>query len=234
MFRLFDQLESVEMHNNIIVANGGSGPNVMRADASEFMWVNGTNIAGSNNLVMNGATNVPSQWNGTINSASAGLVNLTSDPRPVAGSPVVGAGKATPAGPAGFAFPNGLWPPAFHPPLQALIPAGSAAARPSDAAIDIGAFELGGATTGTGGAAGGGGSGRRVAAAARVARARAERQERPGQRGAVAPVRVARERAVASAAGRARPAEPARHRRADARALSPTAPRLGRCSRALC
>ena len=158
VFRLFDQLESVEMHNNIIVANGGSGPNVMRADATEFMWVNGTNIAGSNNLVMNGATNVPSQWNGTVNSASAGLVNLTSDPRPIAGSPVVGAGKATPAGPAGFPFPNGLWPPAFHPPLQALIPAGSAAARPSDAAIDIGAFELGGATTGTGGAAGGGGS----------------------------------------------------------------------------
>ena len=158
VFRLFDQLESVEMHNNIIVANGGSGPNVMRADATEFMWVNGTNIAGSNNLVMNGATNVPSQWNGTVNSASAGLVNLTSDPRPVAGSPVVGAGKATPAGPAGFPFPNGLWPPAFHPPLQALIPAGSAPARPSDAAIDIGAFELGGATTGTGGAAGGGGA----------------------------------------------------------------------------
>ena len=25
------------------------GPNVMRADAGEFMWVNGTNIAGSNN-----------------------------------------------------------------------------------------------------------------------------------------------------------------------------------------
>jgi hypothetical protein len=158
VFRLFDQLESVEMHNNVIVANGGSGPNVMRADASEFMWVNGTNIAGSNNLVMNGATNVPSQWNGTVYSASAGLVDLTSDVRPVAGSPVVGAGKASPAGPAGFSFPNGLWPPAFHPPLRALIPAGTAAARPSDAAIDIGAFELGGATTGTGGAAGGGGS----------------------------------------------------------------------------
>ena len=49
VFRLFDQLESVEMHNNIIVTSGSAGPNVMRAAASEFIWVNGTNIAGSNN-----------------------------------------------------------------------------------------------------------------------------------------------------------------------------------------
>ena len=46
-------------------------------------------------------------------SASPGLVNLTSDPRPAAGSPVVGAGKANPTGPAGFPFPNALWPPRF-------------------------------------------------------------------------------------------------------------------------
>src|SRR4029079_7662822 len=88
-----------------------------------------------------------------------GLTSLTSDPRPTAGSPVVGAGRANTAGPTGFAFHSPLWPPAFHPPLQALIPVGSAAARPSDAAIDIGAFELGATTTGTGGTGGGGGTG---------------------------------------------------------------------------
>ena len=88
MFRLFDQLESVEMHNNVIVTNGTGGPNVMRANAGEFMWVNGTNIAGSNNWVMTGATNIPTQWTGTITGASPGLINLTSDPRPITGSPV--------------------------------------------------------------------------------------------------------------------------------------------------
>ena len=41
VFRLFDELESVEMHNNVIVTSGSGGPNVMRADADEFMWVNG-------------------------------------------------------------------------------------------------------------------------------------------------------------------------------------------------
>ena len=95
MFRLFDELESVEMHNNVIVTNGTGGPNVMRANAAEFMWVNGVNISGSNNWVMNGATNIPTQWTATIMGASPGLTNLTSDPRPAAGSPVIGAGNAT-------------------------------------------------------------------------------------------------------------------------------------------
>jgi hypothetical protein len=161
VFRLFDQLESVEMHNNVIVTNGGGGPNVMRAAAAEFMWVNGTNIAGSNNWVMTGASNVPTQWTGTLMGASPGLANLTSDPRPMTGSPVVNAGAANPAGPAGFPFPSPLWPPAFHPPLQALMAVGSATARPSDATIDDGAFELGATTAGTGGTTGGGGAGGR-------------------------------------------------------------------------
>jgi len=160
VFRLFDQLESVEMHNNVIVTNGTGGPNIMRAAAGEFMWVNGTNIAGSNNWVMTGATNVPTQWTGTLMGNSPGLTNLTSDPRPiVSSSAVVNAGAANPAGPAGFPFPVPLWPPAFHPPLQALIAVGSAMARPSDATIDDGAFELGATTTGTGGTTGGGGQG---------------------------------------------------------------------------
>ena len=161
VFRLFDQLEGVEMHNNVIVTNGTGGPNVMRAAAGEFTWVNGTNIAGANNWVMTGATNIPTQWTGTVMGNSPGLTNLTSDPRPAAGSPVINAGAANPAGPAGFPFPSPLWPPAFHPPLQALIAVGSAMARPADATIDDGAFELGATAAGTGGTSGGGGAGGR-------------------------------------------------------------------------
>jgi hypothetical protein len=159
VFRLFDELESVEMHNNIITIDGTGAPNVMRAASGEFMWVNGANIAGSNNWVTTGASNVPTQWTGTVTGTSAGLSNLTGDVRPVAGSRVVGAGIASPVGPAGFPFPNPLWPPGFHPPLRALIPVGSAMARPASGTIDIGAFEQGPATTGAGGAGGSAGAG---------------------------------------------------------------------------
>ena len=66
VWRLFDGLESVEMHNNVIVVNGTGGPAIVRAASGDFMWVNGTNIAGSNNWIASGATAVPSQWTGTI------------------------------------------------------------------------------------------------------------------------------------------------------------------------
>ena len=35
---------------------------------------------------MTGATNVPTQWTGTVTGTSPGLVNLTGDPRPMAGA----------------------------------------------------------------------------------------------------------------------------------------------------
>ncbi|MRR09831.1 hypothetical protein EG831_07120, partial [bacterium] len=64
VFRCFDTLESVEMHNNVFYRSGG-GVNLMRTvDAG---WVHDTAvIAGSNNWVYQGAANVPAQWTGTI------------------------------------------------------------------------------------------------------------------------------------------------------------------------
>jgi hypothetical protein len=158
VFRLFDELESVEMHNNVFTSASGA-PNIMRADPSEFKWVDGTNIAGSNNWIKTGATNVPSQWTGSVMGSSPGLTNMTSDPRPVAGSPLIDAGDPSPASLAGFPFPNPLWPPAFQPPLEMLIAAGSAIPRPSDGKIDIGAFEFGTSSSGTGGTSGATGTG---------------------------------------------------------------------------
>jgi hypothetical protein len=43
--------------------------------------------------------------------------------------------------PPGSPFPNPLAAPLFHPPQAALIPVGTAAPRPVDGFIDIGAFE---------------------------------------------------------------------------------------------
>jgi hypothetical protein len=159
VWRLYDELESVEMHNNVIVVNGTGGPTIMRAVAGDFTWVSGTNIAGSNNWIASGAAAVPAQWTGTITGTSPGLANLTADVRPVAGSPLLDAGAANVAGPTGFAFPSPLWPPAFHPPLQTLPALGTAAARPVGGPIDIGAFEVLGAGGGAGGAGGTGGTG---------------------------------------------------------------------------
>jgi hypothetical protein len=74
IFRLFDELESVEMHNNVIVVNGAGAPNVMRANSTEFVWVGGTRrISGSNNWTTTGAMNVPTEWTGTLSGADLSL-----------------------------------------------------------------------------------------------------------------------------------------------------------------
>src|SRR6185503_6192119 len=54
----------LKREDSVIVTNGTGGPNVMRANAAEFMWMNGEQIAGSSNWMMSGATNIPGQWNG--------------------------------------------------------------------------------------------------------------------------------------------------------------------------
>ena len=158
VFRLFDELESVEMHNNVIVVNGTGTPNVLRANAAEMQWVGMVRrLSGTNNWLPTGATNVPPEWVGTISGASPGLANVAmNDPRPVLGSPLVDAATATMPSPPGAAFPNPLAAPTFQPPLRTV--AGSAVVRPAVGALDIGAYEFDpGADGGTGGGAGGGG-----------------------------------------------------------------------------
>ncbi len=58
VFRMFDSLESVEMHNNIFYRIDGSGVQVMRTVEAD--WTTGLAvIAGTNNWVHNGSTQVP-------------------------------------------------------------------------------------------------------------------------------------------------------------------------------
>ena len=85
VFRLFDGLQSIEMHNNVLCRADGGTVNILRTVDAE--WTDGEQIAGSHNWVASGATNVPSQWTGTITGASPGFADLSaSDPRPAAGS----------------------------------------------------------------------------------------------------------------------------------------------------
>ncbi|MCC6644972.1 MAG: hypothetical protein IT374_05295 [Polyangiaceae bacterium] len=150
VFRLFDSIESLEVHNSVFLRPGGAVNLVREVEAA---WVTGSSlIAGSNNWVQTGAANQPPAWVGTLTGADPGL---SIDRRPQAGSALLDAASAAPAGVPGHAFPNPLAKNPAHPPLHTLEALGGATPRPTSGAPDIGAFEL---DTGAGGSGGAGGS----------------------------------------------------------------------------
>jgi hypothetical protein len=156
VFRLFDGIESVEMHNNVFAVIGNGTVNLVRQVEADWSTGNAL-VAGSNNWVLAGAMNIPPAWTGTISGADPGFVNLAAfDVFPSDQSPLVDMGNGQLSGPPGYVFPAPLDAPAFHPPLKSVGLPGSAEARPSINAIDIGAYEAG---MGSGGAGGGGGAG---------------------------------------------------------------------------
>ncbi|MBN1619731.1 hypothetical protein JW890_03320 [candidate division WOR-3 bacterium] len=138
VFRCFDTLECLEVHNNVFYRQGGE-VNIIRTQ--DAFWVHDTAvITGSNNWVFQGALNIPTQWTGTIEGADPGFVDYsTFDLRISAGSPLVNSGNSSLAGPVGMPFPNPLFPPVFHPPLLEIQ--STASPRPIWGTIDIGAFE---------------------------------------------------------------------------------------------
>jgi hypothetical protein len=140
VFRIFEGIESIEMHDNVLYRAGG-GVNVMRT--VEAVWKSGQQIAGSSNWITSGSTKVPSTWTGTLTGASPGFANAAGgDYSLAAGSPLIDAGNGSPSGPPGYAFPNPLFPPAFHPPGPPAV-FGSPNPRPFDGQIDVGAYEAG-------------------------------------------------------------------------------------------
>jgi hypothetical protein len=142
VMRVFDGIESIEMHNNAFFATGGT---VTVSRVVEAQWVTGAAIfEGANNWVQSGATAVPAGFRGTIGGASPGFANAgTFDFRPVAGSPLVNGGVGATMSPAGRAFVRPLALPMFEPPRRTVAPA--AIARASSGMIDVGAYEAAGA-----------------------------------------------------------------------------------------
>jgi hypothetical protein len=141
VFRLFDGIESIEMHNNVFVRQGGGAPTILRTVEAE--WTSGAAvIAGRNNWVPTG-TAVPSQWTATRSGADPGLVNIAARQLwPTSSSPLVNAGADTTASPPGYPFPSPLPRPTIMPPrgtIEAILP------RPVVGTIDIGAYEVGSA-----------------------------------------------------------------------------------------
>ena len=141
-FRVFDGIESVEMHDNAIFRQGGAAVNVLTdGDAA---WKNGRKIAGSNNWVTTGATAIPSTWTNTRTGTNPGFVDVANrDLTLTSSSPLRDAGVSNPASPSGFAITSPLTAAGYEPPKHALSAAGAAVSRVASGAVDIGAFEYG-------------------------------------------------------------------------------------------
>ena len=138
VFRIFDGIESVEMHNNVIHRADGGVVNLVRQ--LEAAWTDGEQIAGSRNWTTSGSINVPAAWTGTSTGASPGFTSIAgNDLRPAAGSPLLDTASAAPASAPAFPFPQPHFPPLFDAPRHAIesTPRG----RTRDCGIDIGAYE---------------------------------------------------------------------------------------------
>jgi hypothetical protein len=147
VFRLFDPLESVEMHGNVFYGAGGAAVNLLREVEAE--WVSGRVVGGDRNWVTSGSQNVPPEWTGTITGTNPGFADFTTlDLRPAAGAPIRDAGPAATSSPPGHPFPAPLFPPALMPPLHTTAAPGTALARSPDGPLDAGAYEHAGGTVG--------------------------------------------------------------------------------------
>lgn len=152
VFRCFDSLESVELHNNVFHRPGG-GLNLSRVVEAD--WTAGQpTFAGSNNWITTGATNVPAGLAGTLTGTDPGFLDFARrDLRPAAASPLRNAANPSPLG--SLPFPDPHFPPAFGPPTG--VHGAAPLPRPQAGALDIGAYE-----EGSGMAAGGTRGNRRV------------------------------------------------------------------------
>ncbi|MCG6926164.1 MAG: hypothetical protein LJF30_12725 [Acidobacteria bacterium] len=144
IFRIFDGIESLEVHNNVFFRTGGGSVTMERT--VEANWLNGRQVAGSNNWVPIGTT-IPEGWIQTVTEANPGFSNAGGDDFTLdAESSLADAGAPSPAPPGGFAeIPKPLDTPAFVPPGPP-HPLEAATARPTVGVIDIGAYEFVAAT----------------------------------------------------------------------------------------
>jgi hypothetical protein len=141
VFRIFDGLESIEMHNNVFYRHGGLPVQITRT--VEAVWANGPQMSGSNNWMTTGSTQAPAAWTRTRTGANPGFADATNgNYSPADGSALVDAGSGNPTSAAGFQFPGPLFPPALHPPgPPGVFVVRLPNPRPVDGALDIGAYE---------------------------------------------------------------------------------------------
>ena len=147
VFRLFNGLESIEMHNNAFFREGGGGVRILIED--DVRWAAGRPLmAGTHNWLPRGSTAIPVDWDHTLVGVDPGFIS-PSDLRPTAASPLVDAGADVLPSPPSCAFPSPLVEAQSSPPIARLEAPLTAAPRVRSGAIDIGAFEYSGPGSGS-------------------------------------------------------------------------------------
>lgn len=135
VFRIFDGIQAVEAHNNVLAAPNGGTLRVERT--VEAQWTNGRQVGGSSNWVQAGATYLPAEWSGTLQGANPGFANAAAfDFTPAAGSPLLNAANPAPQPIPGYAVPSTTFPPTLRP-----MRAAACTPRIAAGALDIGALE---------------------------------------------------------------------------------------------
>jgi hypothetical protein len=137
IFRTFNRVDSIELHNNVFFGEGG-----LQMLSDEATWVGGSQlVTGTHNWLSEGTSDVPEGWEATLTGTDPQLVDLGAvNLYPIETSVLVDAGVSPTVSPSGHEFPNPLQVPFSHPP-----PANTP--RPVVGAVDIGAFEYGVADT---------------------------------------------------------------------------------------
>lgn len=142
--RTFNTIETLEMYNNVVYGTV-SGSDIRIVNDNDGAWVHSPrSVAGSNNWIVTGATMVPGtgEWTNTIRGSLSPFADAAArNYLPSSDSVLIDAGALATPTIAPYPFPRPLFPPAYHPPRGVLIDTGSAASRPSDGLIDMGAFE---------------------------------------------------------------------------------------------
>ncbi len=131
-FRLGGQLESFELHNNVIYGNGGT--QLWREEYAGTMAV-----LGSANWMSDSITMIDDRVSG-VRGTDPGFTNLGGgDFRPVGASVLLDAAIASPSAPDGLAVPGAQGTPMSMPIVSGVH---GSQARPVIGGLDVGAFEL--------------------------------------------------------------------------------------------
>ena len=139
VFRIFDGIQAVEAHNNVLYASAGGTLRVERT--VEAAWTDARQVGGSNNWIPVNATFVPPEWTGTLQGSNPGFADVAlPDLAPDPASELRDAGNPSPQPIPGYAIPGTTFPPLYQPRRMHVLP-GSATPRPTDGALDIGAIE---------------------------------------------------------------------------------------------
>jgi hypothetical protein len=135
VFKLQDDFETLEVHNNVFYRLGQ--PVRMFYDPGLSYQT-----SGANNWIPRGSTHVPKAWQGTLYGLNPGFRDVAAfDLRPATNSPLRNAGQLPTKSPAGWEFSNPLSAPVFQPRRISHNAIVAASAGPVVDGIDIGAFK---------------------------------------------------------------------------------------------